>query len=136
MWRRSSARRAAAICSTQTTSLPGTRDGTRSDARSWKPRAGPPRSGSARPEGWGREMAMRVALLVLLLLLAASVTDAQQAPKPWRLGYLAASVGAAPHEALRAALRDLGYVEGQNLVVETRFAHAKFERLAQLALEL
>src|SRR5262245_1935246 len=82
-------------------------------------------------------MTIRVVLLALLLFLAASATDAQQVPKPWRLGFLAAGVGGpAPPEALRTALRDLGYVEGQNLVVETRFAHAKFERLPQLALEL
>jgi hypothetical protein len=76
-------------------------------------------------------MAMRVVLSVPVLFLAASATDAQQLPKPWRLGFLAAGVGGpAPPEALRTALRDLGYVEGQNLVMETRFAHAKFERLS------
>src|SRR5262245_56204647 len=88
---------------------------------------------------WDRrhETALPGVLLVLVLFLAPAATDAQSVPKPWRLGYLAAAVGGpAPHEALRGALCDLGYVEGQNLVVETRFADAKFERLPQLALEL
>src|SRR5262245_47624796 len=70
---------------------------------------------------WHRrhETALPGVLLVLVLFLAPAATDAQQVPKPWRLGYLAAAVGGpAPPEALRGALRDLGYVEGQNLVVE------------------
>jgi len=83
-----------------------------------------------------RDAGLRGILLVLALLLAPAATEAQQVARPWRLGYLSAATGPAPSEPFRAALRDLGYVEGQNLVVEARYAEAKFERLPQLALEL
>lgn len=79
---------------------------------------------------------MRGILLVLALLLAPSATEAQQVARPWRLGYLSTSLSPGLPGAFRTALRDLGYVEGQNLVVESRFAEAKVERLPQLALEL
>ena len=61
---------------------------------------------------------------------------AQQPPKMVRLGYLApASV---PHliEALRGGLRDLGYVEGQNLAIESRFALGQSKTYDELAAEL
>ncbi len=80
---------------------------------------------------------MRGVLLVLALLLAPPATEAQQVARPWRLGYLSAALGgSALPEPFRTALRDLGYVEGQNLVVASRLAEAKLERLPQLALEL
>jgi ABC-type uncharacterized transport system substrate-binding protein len=80
---------------------------------------------------------MRGVLLALALLLAPPATEAQQVARPWRLGYLSASLGGpAPPEPFRTALRDLGYVEGQNLIVESRLAEANLDRLPQLALEL
>ena len=67
--------------------------------------------------------------------LAAS---AQQAAKVPRIGYLVTSLAARPHqqEAFRQGLRDLGYVEGRNVVIEYRDAEGKFERLPALAAEL
>ena len=65
--------------------------------------------------------------------LAAS---AQPAVKMRRIGYLVsgASSGNAPLlEALRQALRELGWVEGQNIVIEYRFAEGQFDRLPALA---
>jgi putative ABC transport system substrate-binding protein len=64
---------------------------------------------------------------------------AQQKGKVWRIGFLgqaSASVAAPRVEALRAGLRDLGYVEGKNLVIEFRWAEGKYERLPELAAEL
>jgi putative tryptophan/tyrosine transport system substrate-binding protein len=63
---------------------------------------------------------------------------AQQVAKVTRIGYLAGYLAGSPHlaEAFRQGLRDLGYVEGSNLVIEYRDAEGKFERLPALAAEL
>ena len=70
------------------------------------------------------------------LLAAPFVAEAQQAAKVPRIGYLA--LNPTPHfqEAFRQGLRDLGYVEGRNLVIEDRDAEGKRERLPALAAEL
>ena len=63
--------------------------------------------------------------------------DAQQATKLWRVGHLGYAYPAANDlEAFRHRLRDLGYVEGKNLVIESRSAESGFERLPELAAEL
>jgi putative ABC transport system substrate-binding protein len=64
--------------------------------------------------------------------------DAQQAAKVARVGYLGTNLSASPHlpEAFRQGLRDLGYVEGRNVVIDYRFAEGKLERLPALAAEL
>lgn len=64
---------------------------------------------------------------------------AQPTPKVFRVGHLAAggrTPDGAPPRALREGLRGLGYVEGQNIAYQARFAEAKFERLPDLAAEL
>jgi putative ABC transport system substrate-binding protein len=64
---------------------------------------------------------------------------AQQPNKVARIGYLGnsyAAGGAGSVEALRAGLRDLGYVEGKNIAFEFRWAEEKYERLSDLATEL
>jgi len=72
------------------------------------------------------------------LFAAPLVAEGQQAVKPSRIGYLHANVTASPHllEAFRQGLRDLGYVEGRNVVIEYRDAKGEFERLPALAAEL
>jgi ABC-type uncharacterized transport system substrate-binding protein len=71
-------------------------------------------------------------------LAAPLVAEAQQATKVARIGYLLSNPAANPHlhEAFRQGLRDLGYVEGRNLVIEYRSAEGKLERLPALAAEL
>jgi putative tryptophan/tyrosine transport system substrate-binding protein len=64
---------------------------------------------------------------------------AQQPGKVARLGLLgpgSASGSAHEVEALRAGLRELGYVEGKNIAIESRWAEGKFDRLPDLAAEL
>ena len=74
------------------------------------------------------------------LLTAPLAAEAQQADKTARIGYLTtADIATAPYhlrEAFLKGLRDLGYVEGRNLVVEYRSAEGKVERLRALAAEL
>jgi putative ABC transport system substrate-binding protein len=87
-------------------------------------------------------MRLRFAVIASLLLgaFAASLPATAQSPsKVFRVGHLAApgrTPDGAPPRALREALRELGYVEGRNVVYEARFAEGKFERLPDLAAEL
>lgn len=64
-----------------------------------------------------------------------SASFAQKAQRPARIGYLAAS-RSPQQEAFNQELRKLGHVEGQNLLIEYRFADGDFSRLPALAKEL
>lgn len=86
-------------------------------------------------------MIIRAALAVAVavgILAWPLVSEAQQATKVWRIGYLgyAHPTEARDLGAFRQRLRDLGYVEGKNLVIESRSAESSFERLPALAAEL
>jgi putative ABC transport system substrate-binding protein len=75
------------------------------------------------------------ALAIPLSLLA------QQGRKSYRIGFLSSEAASDPSqaarlEALRSGLRDLGYVEGRNVGIESRWAEARYERLGELAAEL
>jgi putative ABC transport system substrate-binding protein len=63
---------------------------------------------------------------------------AQQAAKVPRIGYLSVNLAGSSHmtEGFRQGLRDLGYVEGRNVVIDFRDAEGKLERLPALAAEL
>jgi putative tryptophan/tyrosine transport system substrate-binding protein len=81
-----------------------------------------------------------VATLVLSLA-APLAAGAQPGGKVWRIGYLSLVAGDLPQyrpwvAALRAGLRELGYVEGQNVAIEERYAAGRVERLPALAAEL
>ena len=78
-------------------------------------------------------------LLCALMLAAGPVAEAQQPRKVPRVGYLAAvsaSADAPRLEAFRQGLRDLGYVEGQNIQIDYRHESLDFERLPGHAAEL
>ncbi len=79
-----------------------------------------------------------IATLTLGLILAPLAVDAQQAGKVYRVGFLWDSPAVFPDaiEAFRQGLRDLGYMEGRNIVIEYRWAEGKPERMRELAEEL
>ena len=76
--------------------------------------------------------------LAVSLTLAPLAADAQESGKVPRIGWLSANMTVNPHlrEAFVRGLRDLGYVEGRDVVIEYRDAQGKFERLPALAAEL
>jgi putative tryptophan/tyrosine transport system substrate-binding protein len=79
---------------------------------------------------------LAVALLLLALLTVPPGAGAQQA-KVARIGVLRPLAPPDPNlNAFRQGLRELGYVEGQNIAIETRFAEGKRDRLPTLAKEL
>ena len=86
----------------------------------------------------GRVQRRHFLLTAGALLAAPLAAETQQAAKLIRIGILAGNRAASPHtiEAFRQGLRDLGYVEGRNVLIEFRDAEGKPERLPALAGEL
>ena len=72
----------------------------------------------------------------LTFALGGAVALAQQPTKIPRIGFLTGVSNAARAEAFRQGLRELGYVEGKNIVIEYRYAEGKLDRLPALAAEL
>jgi putative tryptophan/tyrosine transport system substrate-binding protein len=73
------------------------------------------------------------------ILTAPLASEAQSAEKVYRLGLLSGASSTQQEtqlEALRAGLRELGYLEGKNIVIEYRWAEEKYDRLPDLAAEL
>src|SRR5882724_8612721 len=87
-------------------------------------------------------MSIRTVVLCCLLitfLLITSMAQAQQPTKVPRVGYLSPtspSISPTRIEAFRQGLRELGYMEGKNILIEYRYAQGKFDRLSALAAEL
>ena len=82
---------------------------------------------------------------ITLVMLAASImvcfqmAAAQQPKKIQRIGYLSSfdpGGESARSEGIRLALRELGYIEGQNITIEYRYAEGKRDRMPELAAEL
>src|SRR5215468_1263725 len=81
---------------------------------------------------------VRYCLLVTVLLITGSA-EAQQPKKVYRIGYLSSgnpTTYSARAGGIRLGLRELGYIEGQNIVIEYRFAKGKRDREPELAAEL
>jgi len=80
-----------------------------------------------------------VSALLVTMLLQGTIVQAQQPKKVPRIGYLSNTDVAREStraELFRLALRDLGYIEGQNIASEYRYAEGKNDRLPALAAEL
>ena len=78
-------------------------------------------------------------LLIVAVVVVGAMAEAQQPKKVPRIGYLSSVDPASEStrsEAIRLALRELGYIEGQNIAIEYRYAEGKRDRLPELAAEL
>src|SRR5262245_64472035 len=78
-------------------------------------------------------------IVVLLMLVSQQPAHAQQPEKVPRIGYLAPFDSAresARAEAIRLALRERGYIEGQNIAIEYRYSEGKSNRYPEIAAEL
>jgi len=80
-----------------------------------------------------------ILVITFVLVVCGAVAQAQQPTKIPRIAHLNASSPSsipARREAFRQGLRELGYVEGKNIVIEWRYAEGKLDRLSELAAEL
>jgi putative tryptophan/tyrosine transport system substrate-binding protein len=78
-------------------------------------------------------------LFAVVLLVVAVIAEAQQPKKVYRIGYLSSFDSATEFtraEAIRTALRELAYIEGQNIAIEYRYTEANPNLAPQLAAEL
>jgi hypothetical protein len=85
---------------------------------------------------WKLKKLVLLSILVVVVLLAvALIAEAQQPKKVARIGYLAAGDAASESsraEAIRLALRAFGYLEGQNIATEYRYAEGKRDRFLRI----
>jgi putative ABC transport system substrate-binding protein len=82
---------------------------------------------------------LRLFTFIVTLVGCVAIADAQQPTKIPRIGFLGGvspSANADRTEAFRQGLRELGYVEGKNIVIEYRWAEGRVDRLPDLATEL
>ncbi len=80
---------------------------------------------------------LSIFLFATLILAWVNLAEAQQAGKVYRIGYLSRAAGpTARDEAFFQGLRDLGWIEGQNIAIEYRWAAGEMDRLPTLAEEL
>ena len=78
-------------------------------------------------------------LLTIFVLATVSLAETQQPKKVAQIGYLAPNDRTSDSERsepIRLALRELGYIEGQNIAIEYRYAEGKVDRFPELAAEL
>ena len=88
-----------------------------------------------------KDMKKKIFFLTFCAMVFAlcSSVEAQQPKKVSRIGYLSSfdpASESARSEGIRLALRELGYIEGQNIATEYRYAEGKRERMPELAAEL
>src|SRR5512132_4229045 len=86
-----------------------------------------------------KRAAVRSILIAVVLLAVAVIAEAHQPKKVPRIGYLVSADPTSEStrlEAIRLALRELGYIEEQNIATEYRYAEGKRDRFSELAAEL
>jgi putative tryptophan/tyrosine transport system substrate-binding protein len=82
---------------------------------------------------------VRLSVIAFVLVMVGAAAQAQQPKKVFRIGYLSALDPAresARSEAIKLALRERGYIEGENIAFEYRYAEGKRDRAPELADEL
>ena len=78
-------------------------------------------------------------VIAFVLVVAGAVAEAQQPKKVPLIGYLSSGTAASEStrsEAIRLALREIGYIQGQNIAIEFRYGHGKLDRAAERVSEL
>jgi putative tryptophan/tyrosine transport system substrate-binding protein len=86
-----------------------------------------------------KKTGLSLVLIAVVMLALGVIAEAQQPMKVTRIGYLSGAdpiTESARLEAIRLALRELGYIEGQNVAIEYRYSEGKLDRLPELAAEL
>src|SRR5436190_17557662 len=86
-----------------------------------------------------RNLKFRVLALNALFLAVCFSVQAQQPAKVWKIGVLVSTsrvLNASREDSLWQGLRQLGYVDGKNIIMEYRYADGQLDRLPQLAAEL
>ena len=104
-------------------------DHLKSKIQNLQPEADPPQA-----EKW-----LGLSVIAFVLVVTGAVATAQQPTKIPRIGFLGGSSPSAISartEAFRQGLRELGYVEGKNIIIEYRYAEGKYDRLLALSAEL
>jgi putative ABC transport system substrate-binding protein len=74
-------------------------------------------------------------LVAVVMIAVAVIAEAQQPKKVSRLGYLSntdAATDSARAEGIRLALREFGYIEGENIAIEYRYTEGKVDRASEL----
>ena len=88
-------------------------------------------------QAWRRRRILLRAVLCGVAIATPLASLAQQQPKSWRIGFLAADASSTQvYDGFRQGMRQLGYAEGKNCTIEWRFADGTYERLPGLAAEL
>jgi putative ABC transport system substrate-binding protein len=83
-----------------------------------------------------RRFALRSILFAALMLLPSLPVQAPAAEKIWRIGFLSPAIRDSFHDPFFKGLRELGYIEGRNFILQPRLAAATQKRLTEAAVDL